>query len=52
MAEGNDDSEARRVLSILLEECSVKQAAGLAAQLTGLKKNALYQLALEMKAED
>lgn len=52
VAEGNDDSEARRVLSILLEECSVKQAAGLAAQLTGLKKNALYQLALEMKAEN
>jgi len=40
--------EARRVLSILLESCSVKQAAQLAAQLTGQKKNALYQLALEM----
>lgn len=40
--------EARRVLSILLESCSVKQAAQLAAQLTGQKKNALYQLALDM----
>jgi len=40
--------EARRVLTILLESCSVKQAAQLAAQLTGQKKNALYQLALTM----
>ncbi|HTD07094.1 16S rRNA (cytidine(1402)-2'-O)-methyltransferase [Undibacterium sp.] len=48
---GSDDSqqEARRILGILLEECSVKQAASLAAQITGQKKNALYQLALEMK---
>ncbi len=49
-AEAEDKLEARRVLGILLEECSVKQAASLAAQLTGQKKNALYQLALEMKA--
>ncbi|MFZ6773839.1 16S rRNA (cytidine(1402)-2'-O)-methyltransferase [Undibacterium sp. SXout7W] len=48
----DQDLEARRVLSILLEECSVKQATALAAQLTGQKKNALYQLALEMKQED
>ncbi len=40
--------EARRVLTILLESCSVKQAAQLAAQLTGQKKNALYQMALDM----
>lgn len=51
-AENEQQQEARRVLSILLEECTVKQAAALAAQLTGQKKNALYQLALEMKAED
>nr|WP_315475675.1 16S rRNA (cytidine(1402)-2'-O)-methyltransferase [uncultured Undibacterium sp.] len=44
-----DDLEARRVLTILLEELSVKQAAALAAQITGQKKNALYQIALEMK---
>ena len=43
-------TEATRVLSILLESCPVKQAAQLAAQLTGQKKNALYQLALEMHA--
>jgi 16S rRNA (cytidine1402-2'-O)-methyltransferase len=35
-------------LKVLLQSCSVKQAANLAAQLTGQKKNALYQLALEM----
>lgn len=50
-AEDDQQTEARRVLTILLEECSVKQAASLAAQLTGQKKNALYQLALEMKQD-
>ncbi len=49
--EDKDQQEARRVLSILLEELSVKQAASLAAQITGQKKNGLYQLALEMKGE-
>jgi 16S rRNA (cytidine1402-2'-O)-methyltransferase len=44
-----DDVESRRILSILLEECSVKQATQLAASITGLKKNALYQLALDIK---
>ena len=42
--------EADRVLRILLAECSVKQAAALAAQLTGQKKNALYERALVLKA--
>ena len=46
-----DQLEARRVLQILLQECPLKQAASLAAQLTGQKKNALYQLALSMKSE-
>ncbi len=46
-----DDAEAERVLRILLAECSVKQAAALAAQITGHKKNALYELALNIKAE-
>lgn len=41
---------AEKVLSVLLEELPVKQAAQLAAKITGGKKNALYQLALEMKA--
>lgn len=47
--EDTQRTEAERVLRILLESCSVKQAANLAAQLTGQKKNALYQLALEMQ---
>lgn len=46
-----DQIEADRVLRILLKSCPVKQAAALAAQLTGQKKNALYQRALELKPE-
>jgi len=41
--------EAEKVLAVLLEELPVKQAAQLAAKITGGKKNALYQMALEMK---
>lgn len=41
--------EPERILSILLAECSVKQAAALAAQITGKKKNALYERALKME---
>jgi 16S rRNA (cytidine1402-2'-O)-methyltransferase len=43
------DAEAERILNILLTECSVKQAANLAAQITGRKKNALYDRALQIK---
>ena len=49
--EGEDMVEAERILGILLEECPVKSAAALAAKITGLKKNALYEMALRMKAE-
>ena len=45
----NNDAEAERVLRILLEELPLKQAAGLAAQITGQKKNALYERALQIK---
>jgi 16S rRNA (cytidine1402-2'-O)-methyltransferase len=45
------DPEADRILQILLAECSVKQAASLAAQITGQKKNALYDRALQLKGE-
>lgn len=38
--------EAERVLKILLDDLPVKQAAALAAKITGLKKNALYKHAL------
>jgi 16S rRNA (cytidine1402-2'-O)-methyltransferase len=43
------EAEAERILNILLAECSVKQAANLTAQITGRKKNALYDRALEIK---
>ncbi|WP_256078697.1 16S rRNA (cytidine(1402)-2'-O)-methyltransferase [Massilia sp. YIM B04103] len=48
-AEKEDDAEAERVLGILLAELPVKQAAALAAQITGRKKNALYDRALQLK---
>jgi len=48
----NKMQEATRILKILLEECSVKQAASIAAKITGEKKNALYQLALDLRPED
>jgi 16S rRNA (cytidine1402-2'-O)-methyltransferase len=50
-ASGDSDAEAERVLAILLAECPVKQAATLAAQITGQKKNALYERALRMKEQ-
>ncbi|WP_426192418.1 16S rRNA (cytidine(1402)-2'-O)-methyltransferase [Massilia sp. DWR3-1-1] len=45
------DLEAERILQILLAECSVKQAAHLAAQITGRKKNALYERALAIRGD-
>jgi 16S rRNA (cytidine1402-2'-O)-methyltransferase len=41
---------ADEVLSLLLAELPVKQAAHLASQITGVKKNELYQKALAMKS--
>ncbi|MES2405822.1 MAG: 16S rRNA (cytidine(1402)-2'-O)-methyltransferase [Pseudomonadota bacterium] len=46
-----DTLRLRETLTVLLEELPVKQAAQLAAKLTGLKKNAAYALALQMKEE-
>lgn len=51
-AADEDEAEADRVLTILLAECPVKQAAALAAQITGQKKNALYERALRIKQQD
>lgn len=46
--EGNDavSSEALRVLDLLLAEMPLKRAAALAAEITGVRKNLLYQVAL------
>jgi 16S rRNA (cytidine1402-2'-O)-methyltransferase len=43
------DAESERVLRTLLEELPLKQAAALAAKLTGRKKNELYELALRWR---
>lgn len=48
---GADNGEAERVLKLLLAEgLPVKQAAKLASAITGAAKNALYDLALTLKA--
>lgn len=44
-----DAAETERVLEILLEDLPIKQAAHLAARITGGRKNALYDLALKLK---
>ena len=44
-----DESETSRVLHILLMELPLKQAVSLAAEITGTRKNALYEKALELK---
>lgn len=51
VAGDQDQLETERILKILLQECSVKQAATLAAHITGQKKNALYDRALQLKSE-
>lgn len=44
--------EGKRVLRILLAELPVRQAASLAAQITGAGRNELYQLALALQRGD
>ena len=46
-----DNSEGKRVLEILLGKMSVSDAAAMAAEISGLKKNELYKLALEIKGD-
>lgn len=41
--------EAQRTLQVLLAELPLKQAVKLAAEISGEKKNALYELALQLK---
>jgi 16S rRNA (cytidine1402-2'-O)-methyltransferase len=50
-AEDAGDAEAERILTLLVAELPLKQAAALTAQITGRKKNALYERALQMKAD-
>jgi 16S rRNA (cytidine1402-2'-O)-methyltransferase len=50
LEEDGVSDETLRVLDLLLEELPVKKAAALASKLTGEKKNALYQIALERKS--
>lgn len=42
-------AEAQRILSLLVAELPLKQAVKLAAEISGEKKNALYDLALQLK---
>lgn len=43
------DAESLRVLDLLLAEMPLKRAAAIAAEITGVRKNLLYQAALERK---
>lgn len=51
VAMGRDEGESRRILGILLKHLPVKAAAAAAAEITGERRNALYQLALELGEE-
>ncbi|MVW74777.1 16S rRNA (cytidine(1402)-2'-O)-methyltransferase [Pseudomonas sp. R-22-3w-18] len=44
-------AEALRVLDLLLAEMPLKRAAALAAEITGVRKNLLYQVALERQKD-
>ncbi len=44
-------AEALRVLELLLKEMPLKRAAALAAEITGVRKNLLYQAALERQKD-
>jgi 16S rRNA (cytidine1402-2'-O)-methyltransferase len=46
------DAETLRMLEVLLAELPLKQAAGLAAKITGLSKNALYEEGLKLKGAE
>jgi 16S rRNA (cytidine1402-2'-O)-methyltransferase len=45
------DAEGERVLRILMRELPLSQAAALAAEISGRKKNELYDLALRLRAD-
>jgi len=47
-----DLKQAQHVLSILLAELPLKQAVKLATEITAMKKNQIYELALKMKQDE
>ncbi|AOS98746.1 Ribosomal RNA small subunit methyltransferase I [Microbulbifer aggregans] len=47
---GEVDAEAQRVMKLLMSELPPKRAAALAAEITGVKKKALYNWGLEQKS--
>lgn len=49
---GEITTEALRVLDLLLGEMPLKRAAALAAEITGIRKNLLYQAALDRSERD
>ncbi len=49
--DGAVSAEAMRVLNLLLAEMPLKRAAALAAEITGVRKNLLYQVALEQQKD-
>lgn len=50
-AEATVSEEAQRILNLLLTELPLKQAVKLAADISGGKKNALYELALQQQGK-
>ncbi|HHJ80095.1 MAG TPA: 16S rRNA (cytidine(1402)-2'-O)-methyltransferase, partial [Candidatus Tenderia electrophaga] len=48
VADETVDAETRRLLTILMQELPLKQAAALTARISGLKKNDLYRLGLAL----
>ena len=49
--EVSDDQDLERILRVLLEELSVKQAVSIAVELTGEKKNRVYRMAMALSRD-
>ena len=47
-----DTQELQRILKILLEKTSLKEAVAIATAITGLKKNQVYEQAVALKGKD
>jgi 16S rRNA (cytidine1402-2'-O)-methyltransferase len=50
-AEQDDEREGQRIAEVLAEELPLKQAAALAARISGARKNSLYQHLLDKKEQ-